>query len=91
MVDLIESAIGEYKMAESIKSNVHNIPAHVLIEILNKRLEKGNDDPILDELIRRFETTRALITEVLNVVLCDDSEQDIISDDIIIQMEESIT
>lgn len=77
-------------MADSINKDIHNVPSHVLIDIVRKRLDNKSNDHILDELIRRFETTRSLIGEVLNIVSCDCPEQDVISNDVVIQLEESI-
>lgn len=77
-------------MADSINKDIRNVPSHVLIDMVKKGLDNNYDDRILDELIRRFETTRSLIGEVLNIVSCDCPEQDVISNDVVIQLEESI-
>jgi hypothetical protein len=66
-----------------------NVPGHVLIS-----LAESEDHPdrleVIEEIVKRFKTSTSLINEILNIVTCDKPEQEVITNDMVIQLEEVI-
>lgn len=67
-----------------------NVPSHTLVSLI--LIDDGEHDRelMIIELVERYSTSRCLLAEVLNVVVCDCPDQDMISDDLIVQMEDCI-
>ncbi len=67
-----------------------NVPSHTLVSLI--LIDDGEHDRelMIIELVERYSISRCLLAEVLNVIVCDCPDQEIISNDMIIQMEDCI-
>lgn len=66
-----------------------NVPGHVLISLAENE-EHPDRLEVIDEIVKRFKTSTCLINEILNIVTCDKAEQEVITNDMVIQLEEVI-